>query len=98
MLYGKCKYLEFVKKINIWIDFNDLFKFGDENNGTYPPRWSVPELKDHPTNISTFSRIYEEYTDAEHFFEFTRKTASILLQTSIKFHKTKTKMNLLSSL
>ena len=40
------------------------------------------ELKDRPTNISVFSRIYEEYTDAEHFFEFARKTAAILFQTS----------------
>ncbi|CAF3675775.1 unnamed protein product [Adineta steineri] len=56
-------------------------QFGDENTGAYPSRWSVPELKDRQSNISVFSRIYEEYTDSEHFLEFTRKTASILLQT-----------------
>jgi hypothetical protein len=61
-----------------------FFKFGDENNSAYPSRWSVPELKDRQTNISVFSRIFEEYTDAEHFFDFTRKTAAILLQTSIE--------------
>ncbi len=60
-----------------------MFKFGDDNTNTYPSRWSVPEFKDRQTNISVFSRIFEEYTDAEHFFEFTRKTAAILLQTSI---------------
>ena len=59
-----------------------LLKFVDENNSSFPSRWSVPELKDRQANISIFSRIYEEYTDAEHFFEFTRKTAAILLQTS----------------
>jgi hypothetical protein len=39
-------------------------------------------LKDRQSNISVFARIYEEYTDAEHFFDFMRKTASILFQTS----------------
>jgi len=66
------------------VNIKFLFKFGDENNSAYPSRWSVPEIKDRPSNISVFSRIFEEYTDAEHFFEFTRKTAAILLQTSIK--------------
>jgi hypothetical protein len=66
-----------------------LLKFGDENNSAYPSRWSVPEIKDRQSNISIFSRIYEEYTDAEHFFEFTRKTAAILLQTSINFPRAK---------
>ncbi|CAF4989423.1 unnamed protein product, partial [Rotaria sp. Silwood1] len=58
-------------------------KYGDEPNNAYQSRWSVNELKERQTNISVFSRIYEEYTDAEHFFEFTRKTTSILLQTKI---------------
>jgi hypothetical protein len=61
-----------------------MLKYGDENNSAYPSRWSVPELKDHPSNISVYSRIFEEYTDAEHFLEFTRKTAAILFQTSTK--------------
>jgi hypothetical protein len=59
-----------------------FFKYGDEANGTYADRWSVPELKERQSNISVFSRIFEEYTDAEHFLEFTRKTAAILFQTS----------------
>ncbi len=59
-------------------------QFGDENNNPYTSRWSVTELKERQTNISVFARIYEEYTDAEHFFDFTRKTASILFQTSKK--------------
>ncbi len=66
-----------------------MFKFGDDSTNAYPPRWSVPELKDRQANISVFSRIFEEYTDAEHFFEFTRKTAAILFQTSMQ----KTKKN-----
>ena len=60
-----------------------LLKYGDENNSAYPSRWSVPELKEHQSNISVYSRIFEEYTDSEHFLEFTRKTAAILFQTSI---------------
>ncbi|CAF4433224.1 unnamed protein product [Rotaria socialis] len=56
-------------------------QYGDETNTPYQSRWSVNELKERPTNISVFSRIYEEYSDAEHFFDFTHKTASILLQT-----------------
>jgi len=60
-----------------------FFKFTDENNSTYQSRWSVPELKDRQSNISVFARIYEEYADAEHFFEFIRKTAAILFQTSL---------------
>ncbi|CAF4617872.1 unnamed protein product [Rotaria sp. Silwood2] len=58
-------------------------KYGDEPNNAYQSRWSVNELRERQTNISVFSRICEEYTDAEHFFEFTRKTASILLQTKV---------------
>lgn len=42
----------------------------------------MTELKDRQSNISVFARIYEEYTDAEHFFDFAKKTASILFQTS----------------
>ncbi|UJR14659.1 hypothetical protein I4U23_001652 [Adineta vaga] len=56
-------------------------KFGEENPGGYPSRWSVPELKERQSNISVYSRIFEEYTDAEHFLEFTYKTASILMET-----------------
>ncbi|CAF1174767.1 unnamed protein product [Rotaria sp. Silwood1] len=55
--------------------------YGDGNHNLYSSRWSVTELKDRQTNISVFARIYEEYTDAEHFFDFVRKTASILFQT-----------------
>ncbi len=58
-----------------------MFQYGDDNN-PYASRWSVTELKDRQSNISVFARIYEEYTDAEHFFDFTRKTASILFRTS----------------
>ncbi|CAF0853853.1 unnamed protein product [Didymodactylos carnosus] len=58
----------------------ETMQFGDETN-PYASRWSVAEIKDTHTNISVFSRISEEYTDAEHIFEFGRKTASILLQT-----------------
>ncbi|CAF2794908.1 unnamed protein product [Rotaria sp. Silwood2] len=56
-------------------------EYGDGNHNIYSSRWSVTELKDRQTNISVFARIYEEYTDAEHFFDFVRKTASILFQT-----------------
>ncbi|CAF3829183.1 unnamed protein product [Rotaria sordida] len=56
-------------------------KYGDEPTNTFQSRWSVNEIKERQTNISVFSRICEEYTDAEHFCEFTRKTTSILLQT-----------------
>jgi len=64
-----------------------LLKDGDENNAAYAARWSVPELKERQSNISVFSRIYEEYTDAEHFLEFIRKTGSILFQTSIQIYE-----------
>ncbi|CAF4154361.1 unnamed protein product [Rotaria socialis] len=55
--------------------------YGDGHNNLYSSRWSVTELKDRQTNISVFARIYEEYTDAEHFFDFAKKTAAILFQT-----------------
>ncbi len=64
-----------------------MLKDGDETNAAYAARWSVPELKERQSNISVFSRIYEEYTDAEHFLEFIRKTSSILFQTSIEIYK-----------
>lgn len=53
----------------------------DEINPLDLTRWSVPELKDGQTNISVFARLCEEYHDAEHCWEFLRKTASILFQT-----------------
>ncbi|CAF0953816.1 unnamed protein product [Didymodactylos carnosus] len=56
--------------------------FADETNA-YTSRWSVTEIKEIHGNISVFSRISEEYTDAEHIFEFIRKTANILLQTKV---------------
>ncbi|CAF0744949.1 unnamed protein product [Adineta ricciae] len=56
-------------------------QFGEETPGGYPSRWSAAELKERQSNISVYSRIFEEYTDAEHFLEFTYKTASILLET-----------------
>ncbi|CAF3753964.1 unnamed protein product [Rotaria sordida] len=55
--------------------------YGDGDHNPYTSRWSVTELKDRQSNISVFARIYEEYTDAEHFFDFAKKTASILFQT-----------------
>ncbi|CAF1214274.1 unnamed protein product [Adineta ricciae] len=55
--------------------------YGDDNNNRYTSRWSVSELRDRQTNISVFARINEEYIDAEHFFDFVRKTTSILFQT-----------------
>ncbi|CAM4764792.1 unnamed protein product [Rotaria magnacalcarata] len=55
--------------------------YGDGHDNLYSSRWSVTELKDRQTNISVFARIYEEYTDAEHFFDFAKKTAAILFQT-----------------
>ena len=66
------------------IVFNFLFKYDDAHNNTYSTRWINPELKEHRSNISVFSCVYEEYSDSEHFFEFTVKTASILFQTSMK--------------
>lgn len=62
-----------------------LFKYGDGHN-LYSSRWSVTELKDRQTNISVSARIFEEYSDAEHFFDFAKKTAAIIFQTS-KLHR-----------
>lgn len=53
----------------------------DETNVLDASRWSVPELKERQSNISVFARIAEEYGDAEHGWEFLRKTATILFQT-----------------
>ncbi len=83
----------FLHKIIFWttylsiLFFGFLLKDGDENNAAYATRWSIPEFKERQSNISVFSRVYEEYTDAEHFLEFIRKTSSILFQTSIEIYQ-----------
>lgn len=59
-----------------------LLQYGENNNDPYGSRWSLGEFRDRQTNISVFARINEEYVDAEHFFDFALKTATILFQTS----------------
>ncbi|CAF1368900.1 unnamed protein product [Adineta steineri] len=58
-----------------------FYPYGDDNNDPYASRWSIGELRERQTNISVFARIYEEYADAEHFFDFARKTTSIVFRT-----------------